>query len=172
VESASSPTRARGTSPALRARQPPIITIIRRQEELIMTKRTFKSLGAASLLALFTAAASPAQAGQITAEVPFSFTVNGGTSLPPGTYTLDTDGKSTVLVRGASRAAFSITNRLEDRGQDECKLVFHKYGDTYILRQVWMGNGVGRELPQSRLERDLRERKLAENKSNVTVAAK
>jgi hypothetical protein len=139
-----------------------------------MTKRIFKSLSAASLIALFTMAASPSQAGQITAKVPFSFTVNGSTTLPPGDYTLSTGGagNSTVLISGASKSVFGLTNRLESRGQDESKLVFHKYGDTYILRQVWMGGGSGRELPRSRFERELAERKMAEAAQPVVVAAR
>ena len=138
-----------------------------------MTKRIFKTLWAGALIALFTAVASPSQAGQISAKVPFSFTVNGATELPPGVYTLSTDGpQGTVLVRGASRAAFSITNRLESRGSADAKLVFHKYGDTYILRQVWMGGGSGRELPRGRLERELMERKVAGSTEHVTVAAR
>jgi hypothetical protein len=77
-----------------------------------------------------------------------------------------------VLVRGASGAAFSVTNRLESRGESQAKLVFHKYGDTYILRQVWMGDGTGRELPRTRLERELMERKVAGAPERVIVAAR
>ena len=137
-----------------------------------MTKRIFKSLSAASLVALFMVAASPSQAGEVSADVPFSFTVNGAT-LPPGTYTIATSGPlSSVLVRGNTQSAFAISNRLDTKGQGDCKLVFHKYGDTYILRQIWMGNGSGRELPRPRLERELMEQKVASRAGNVTVAAK
>jgi hypothetical protein len=136
-----------------------------------MTNRIFKSLGAASLIALFTVAASPSSAAEISANVPFSFSVNGA-DLPPGVYTLSTGGtQGTVLVRGATGAAFAIGNRLEDRRQDDCKLVFHKYGDTYILRQVWTGGGTGRELPRTQRERDLAERKMAGDAQPVIVAA-
>ena len=136
-----------------------------------MTKRIFKSLPAVSLLALFTAAASPSQAGQVSADVPFSFTVNGAT-LPPGTYTLNTSGPlGSVLVRGNTQSAFAITNKLDTNGNDDCKLVFHKYGDTYILREVWMG-GSARALPTPRIERELREQKAASRTEPVTVAAK
>lgn len=138
-----------------------------------MTMRTFKTITAGALLAAFTAAATPSQAGQITAKVPFSFSVNSSAPLPPGDYTLSTtDGLGTVLVRGATGASFSVTNRMDSRGEDTPKLVFHKYGDTYILRQVWMGGGVGRALPRPRLERELQERKVAGTLQPVTVAAK
>lgn len=138
-----------------------------------MTKRNVKTLWAAALIALFTAAASPSQAGQITCKVPFSFTVNSAKALPPGAYTLTATGPlGTVLVRGAGVGAFSVTNRLESRTEDEAKLVFHKYGDTYILRQVWMGGGSGRDLPRTQLERELMERKVAGGPELVIVAAR
>ena len=137
-----------------------------------MTNR-IKTLWAAALLALFTAAASPIQASQVQCKVPFSFSVNSTKMLPPGDYTLSTtDALGTVLVRGASGAAFSVTNRLESRQQENAKLVFHKYGDRYILRQVWLGGGNGRELPRTRLERELMEQKVAGNYELVTIAAR
>lgn len=137
-----------------------------------MTNR-IKTLWAAALIALFTAAASPTQAGQVQVQVPFSFSVNSATTLPPGVYTLaTTDVLGTVLVRGASGRAFSITNRLESQQQRDAKLVFHKYGDNYILRQVWMGNGEGRALPRTRLERELMEQKVAGSHELVTIAAR
>jgi hypothetical protein len=138
-----------------------------------MTKRNLKTLFAAALIAMFTAAATPSQAGQINCDVPFSFTVNSSKTLPPGVYTLSSTGPmGTVLVRGATGAAFSVTNRLESRSARDAKLVFHKYGDTYILRQVWMGDGTGRELPRTQLERDLQERKVAVGAERVIVAAR
>jgi hypothetical protein len=137
-----------------------------------MTKRNVKTLWAAALIAMFTAAASPSQAGQVSCKVPFSFAVNSAKTLPPGEYTLSSTGPlGTVLVRGASGGVFSTTNRLESRTETEAKLVFHKYGDTYILRQVWMGNGTGRELPRTQLERDLMERKVAGGLQRIVIVA-
>jgi hypothetical protein len=137
-----------------------------------MTKYIFKSLGAASVLALLTVAATPSQAADISADVPFSFTVNGAT-LPPGTYSISTTGAlGSVLVRGGTGSAFALSNRMDTNGNDDCKLVFHKYGDTYVLRQIWLGGGAGRELPRPRIERELMEQKVASQKQQVTVAAK
>jgi len=137
-----------------------------------MTNR-IKTLLAVALIAMFTAAASPGQASQVQCDVPFSFSVNSATTLPPGVYTLaTTDALGTVLVRGTTGSAFSITNRLESRQQEDAKLVFHKYGDRYILRQVWLGNGNGRQLPRTRLERELMEQKVAGSRELVTIAAR
>jgi hypothetical protein len=136
-------------------------------------RNRIKTLFAVALIAMFTAAASPGQASQVKCDVPFSFSVNSATTLPPGVYTLSTtDALGTVLVRGASGRAFSITNRLESRQQEDAKLVFHKYGDRYILRQVWLGGGTGRALPRTRLERELMEQKVAGSRELVTIAAR
>ena len=45
----------------------------------------------------------------------------------------------------------------------ETKLVFHRYGDQYVLREVWTGEGVGRELPESRFEREVLEEAVGED---------
>ena len=137
-----------------------------------MTKSIFKSIPAVALLALFATAASPSQAADLTADVPFSFSVNGAT-LPPGTYTVGASGAlGSVIVRGSTGSALALSNRLDTNGNSDCKLVFHKYGDTYILRQIWTGGGVARELPRPRQERELMEQKVASQKQQVIVAAK
>jgi hypothetical protein len=45
------------------------------------------------------------------------------------------------------------------------KLVFHRYGDEYILREVWMGSS-GYQLPQTS-----RERELASGRSGAATAS-
>jgi hypothetical protein len=137
-----------------------------------MKTRMFKALFAGALLLSFAAAASANDTSAVTADVPFSFSVSNSAPLPPGQYRLSSDGLGMLLVRGASGgAAFSVSNGLRTRGQDQPKLVFHKYGDAYVLRQVWTGGGEGRQLPLTRLERELQERKTADAHEVVTIAA-
>jgi hypothetical protein len=136
-----------------------------------MNARMFKALFAGALLLSFGVAASANDTTAVRAEVPFSFSVANSVPLPPGEYRLSTDGLGMLLVRGASGAAFGISNGRHTRGQEQPKLVFHKYGDAYVLRQVWTGNGEGRQLPLTRLERELQERKAADAHEVVTVAA-
>ena len=120
-----------------------------------MTKRFHKVLGAVSLVAGLAVLAVPADAAQIRCKVPFSFTVNGKT-LPPGLYVVSTEtAAGSLLVRGYGHGVFTPTGRVESRTDSSAKLVFHKYGDQYVLRQAWMGGGSGRELPESREEREL-----------------
>ena len=126
-------------------------------KEDMMTKRPLKAFCAAGLITVFAAVASPAHAADVECTVPFSFSVNGKT-MPPGTYAVSTGiVQGTVLVRGFGRGAVSITTGLQSASDTDPKLVFHKYGDEYVLRQVWLGGGDGRMLPESRLERELKE---------------
>ena len=56
--------------------------------------------------------------------------------------------------------------------QMNAKLVFHRYGNTYFLSQIWMaGESTGRELPKTRQERAIdRELKtIASNKPAYEV---
>lgn len=118
-----------------------------------MTKQLLKGFLAVSLVAVVAALSVPVEAAEIGCKVPFRFAVNGKT-LPEGTYQISTnDGK--LFVRGYAAGAFVLTNGVASNEPSPARLVFHKYGDQYILRQVWMGGGSGRELPQPRLERSL-----------------
>jgi hypothetical protein len=119
-----------------------------------MTKQILKSLGAASVVAAVTAIfCVSGQAADVRANVPFSFEVNGAT-LPPGTYILSTN-QSQLLVRGVSRSAIVLTNGLQSMNETQPKLVFHKYGDEYIMTEVWTSGFSGRVLPKSERERQL-----------------
>jgi hypothetical protein len=88
-------------------------------------------------------------------QVPFSFTVNRAT-LPPGTYgvTVD-DATGLVELRDMTHGVFAIGIPFDARRALDAKLVFHRYGDEYVLREVWTGTGTGRELPERPREREL-----------------
>jgi len=118
-----------------------------------MTKQLLKGFWAVSFVAVFAALSVPVEAAEVAARIPFSFTVNGKT-LPQGSYHVSTNG-GTLFIRGFKTGAFALTNGVESRDRSAAQLVFHKYGDQYVLRQVWMGAGSGRELPQPRVERSL-----------------
>lgn len=120
---------------------------------MLKTKRTLRILAPVALVAIVTAVAPAANAAELRANIPFSFTVNKAT-LPPGTYTLSETG-SALFVIGASSGAVVLTGRVESRQRTQPSLVFHKYGDHYVLRQAWTSSGSGREIPESKREREL-----------------
>lgn len=139
-----------------------------------MKKQILRGVWAASLVGALAVLSVPAEAAEISAKIPFTFTVNGKT-LPPGTYQVSTEVvRGALFVRGFSDGAFVLATSMESNRDNDAKLIFHKYGDRYILRQAWLGNGSGRQLPESRLERELakmeRGGKLASTFERVVIA--
>lgn len=139
-----------------------------------MKKQILRGVCAASLVGALAVLSVPAEAAEISAKIPFSFDVNGKT-LPPGTYRVSTQAaQGALLVRGFNDGVFVLATSMESSRDSDAKLVFHKYGDRYILRQAWLGSGRGRQLPQSRLERELakmeRGGKLASTFERVVIA--
>jgi hypothetical protein len=87
---------------------------------------------------------APAAAADIRCHIPFSFEVHG-TTLPPGDYTFSAE-PGELFVHGYRHSAFALTNSEQSTTDTDAKAVFERRGDEYILRDVWVGGGVGREL--------------------------
>jgi hypothetical protein len=120
----------------------------------------FDLRGAAApiLVALLALVPVSGEAADITSEIPFSFAVRDVT-LPPGTYHLSTrTPPGMILVEGLGQIVISMAIARGSFKDDlEPKLVFHRYGDEYFLRQVWNGDGGGYDLPETRSERAVKE---------------
>jgi hypothetical protein len=113
-------------------------------------------------LALASAAVANGQSGrQVTAKIPFDFIVADRT-LHSGQYeVVNANSAGEVLaIRSADRSEQLIrlsrpviANNRQDMG---AKLVFHRYGSTYFLSQVWTaGSNSGREFAKTKNERAL-----------------
>ena len=115
-------------------------------------------LYAALLLAASTSFAQTRQ-GDVVANIPFPFVVAHQT-LPAGHYIVSPANADALGIHDANnRGTFVPTQRTQRSANDNsCKLVFHRYGDTYFLSEVWAaGNSNGRTLFRSRAERELAE---------------
>ena len=120
-----------------------------------MTRKMTQVAGLGLMVAVLAGSATTVQAADVRAQVPFSFTVSGKT-LAPGTYTLNSTGSGGLLVRSErGNGAVALTIALSNTREKGAKLVFHKYGEEYVLRQVWSGYGTGREIPAGRHGREL-----------------
>jgi hypothetical protein len=118
-----------------------------------MRTQILKGAGLAVVLGMLTLSApAPVAAADIKANVPFSFTV-GKTVLAPGAYAVSNNNTS-LMIRGFGSGAFILGQRTESANSTSPKLVFNRYGDEYILREVWMGS-TGHLLPQTKREREL-----------------
>jgi hypothetical protein len=94
---------------------------------------------------------SPALNGQdvgavATINVPFAFETASGHHFAPGVYSLRMDSARTLLIRGASDSALTMTD-VEDNGRVAKKgyATFHKYGQQYFLSEITV-TGRSREL--------------------------
>lgn len=92
------------------------------------------------------------------ANVPFDFRA-GDITLPAGEYTIDKmNTTGTLMVSGkASHRIFVNSNAAEaPTASSSTNLVFHHYGNTYFLYQVWVkGESSGRQFPPTRLEKEV-----------------
>jgi hypothetical protein len=91
-------------------------------------------------LSLVLIALVPAYA--VTADIPFSFTVDG-VRMPAGEYVVSSPSERVVIIQhvGGTESKATITNNGTSTNADvRPRLVFHKYGNTYFLAAVWMPN--------------------------------
>jgi hypothetical protein len=119
------------------------------------------------------AVSANAQSIRVAAQIPFDFVV-GDKALPAGEYTVNTitEGGQAMLIRNAdgSESAIRLTNSIVAKpsaSNAPSRLVFHRYGQTYFLAEVWReGDSDGRLLRQSKKERSMKRElgALAQNK--------
>jgi hypothetical protein len=113
----------------------------------------------AALLLAASASIAQTRQGDVVANIPFPFVVAHQT-LPAGHYIVSPANAVALGIHDANnRGTFVPTESTQRSANDNsCKLVFHRYGDTYFLSEVWVaGNSNGRTLFRSRAERELAE---------------
>lgn len=103
---------------------------------------------------------APAQAKELTVDIPFSFTVNN-TVLPAGSYTLgfDSTSRNRLIIQGRTRSirALAFVQRGFIGEGKEDGLIFHRYGGEYFLSEVGFDSALdGVSLPVTKLERKAR----------------
>ena len=126
-----------------------------------------------SMVAVLAAAAAFAQSStRMQANIPFGFVV-GGKALPAGHYTVDrgpASGIVTIRSGDGQGAAMVLTVSLYSTvTRDAGRLVFHRYGDTFFLSEVWEPGNDGHQLSPSPREREL-EAKLAAPTRTIIAA--
>jgi hypothetical protein len=130
-----------------------------------MRTQILKGAGLAVVLGMLTLSApAPVAAADIRANVPFSFTVNKKV-LPAGTYNVTSSAAHSLILSSFGGSAITLGQRAESKSGSP-RLVFHRYGTDYILREVWMGGASGYTLPET-----ARERELAGNRGGVNTAS-
>lgn len=84
--------------------------------------------------------------------IPFAFQV-GDKVMPAGEYTVSTNNQTIVVRKNdGKRNVLAIQQRIVGTTQPErtVKLTFRRFNNEYYLSQVWLQDGVGRELKRQR----------------------
>jgi hypothetical protein len=133
------------------------------------------SFGALMTLIVAFAIAVPAVHAQsqtmMKANVPFGFNV-GSTYMPAGTYEVRAlGGRATVIeTKNGHNRVLALFNPAGPSKADETKLVFQKYGDRYVLAQIWTStSGQGLQAPASDLEKEIKSASNATSGGAETV---
>ena len=131
-------------------------------------KRVFVKFGLLAVIAVISAGV-PAKAQslreRLTVNIPFEFSVMDK-KLPSGKYSIGraqlSEGDLIIQIsrvdgdESVSRITIPVVSR--DAAKDGM-LVFHQYGDEYVLAEIWpAGGNTGRALPKSRTERELEQK--------------
>jgi hypothetical protein len=121
------------------------------------------------MLAVGAAYSQLGTADHLKVNIPFSFTASQVT-FPAGEYTVKNSGSyGVLLISRADQKQHELigTNGVEGNNvSGKTKLIFHRYGDSYFLSQIWVsGNKSGRELPRTKVEKEL----MARGPAAVTV---
>jgi hypothetical protein len=128
--------------------------------------KTLRIALSAALLLAASISFAQTKPGDLMADVPFAF-IAAGRTLPPGHYVVNNLNENLGIHDAKNQGVFVPVHRAERPPlENSSKLVFHRYGDTYFLSEVWVsGNSIGRALFPSRAERNLvesgKEREIA-----------
>lgn len=132
-----------------------------------MARQILKAFTMLLIVVGFAVASATSTHGQtgarLSAHVPFDFIV-GSKELPSGKYKVEVinSAGNALSIRSGNNQVLRLTYGAHAKSNDQmqARLVFHRYGSTYFLSQVWMaGATIGRELPKTSQERAI-EREL------------
>ena len=118
------------------------------------------AVAVALMAAAMAAGQCYAQQPASKADIPFAFQVANQT-MPAGEYLIervsDTHLRAQMIRRTDSSAAVIALTFAADakNGKSEPQLLFHKYGNSYFLSEIWTGQGQGRQLLKSEREKEL-----------------
>jgi hypothetical protein len=120
-------------------------------------------------LALVSAAVSaqmPAPRSQV--DVPFEFQV-GSSHLTAGRYVISNPERILLFVQGAKHSALTLSMREQNSTPVKVgKVVFHRYGNQYFLREVWMAGASERiDCPQSHAEQEARRTRNGDKRASL-----
>ncbi len=135
-------------------------------------KRSLTNLILAFGSAFACAAGLHAEEFNMRGNIPFEFQASGKTHAA-GTYLIgQTMSSPAITLRNAYSTKSENLGLAQgtERGKGASKLIFHAYGSTYFLAEVWTPEQMGTKLPVSAQEKQLRRLRKESEVSSITVA--
>jgi hypothetical protein len=99
----------------------------------------------------------------VKANIPFDFNA-GGKHYSAGQYSVNAISDLALAILGqGSESGFVSSRRAQSSSPSATtKLIFHQYGTSYFLYQIWVqGENSGRQLPMTRVEKELARNAIA-----------
>ena len=123
-----------------------------------MKKLFLFSLLAAFVLVIAASLSAQSNGCPVRANIPFDFDA-GSTHFSAGEYdvsAIDSQGALAIVGRDSESALVNSRRAQSSSPSARTKLIFHQYGGSYFLYQIWLeGESSGRELPKTKLEKEL-----------------
>jgi hypothetical protein len=123
-----------------------------------MKKLLLFSLLGAFVLVIAASLSAQSNGCPIKANIPFDFDA-GSTHFSAGEYdvsAINFQGALAIVGRNSQSALVNSRRAQSSSPSATTKLVFHQYGGSYFLYQIWVeGESSGRELPKTKLEKEL-----------------
>ena len=104
----------------------------------------------------------------------FPFTV-GSATMPAGSYTVrpDMDDASILQLTGAHTSVFFETTNVPATRPAKTEVVFKRYGDTYILKDIYVvGSDIGVESVSAEGERHAAKKSATASEHRIAAATK
>ena len=124
-------------------------------------KRTLFSIAAAIGFAIAPASALFAQSSGTVYNIPFAFNAEGQ-QLQAGKYVVSSNQQAGSLSGRNGGVMFISRKDLESK-PTQAHLTFVKYGETYVLREVWNADGIGSKINPTSREREMMRAEQAKN---------
>jgi hypothetical protein len=123
-----------------------------------MKKLFLFSLLGAFVLVIAASLSAQSNGCPVRANIPFDFDA-GSTHFSAGEYdvsAIDSQGALAIVGRDSESALVNSRRAQSSSPSARTKLIFHQYGGSYFLYQIWVeGESSGRELPKTKLEKEL-----------------
>jgi hypothetical protein len=123
-----------------------------------MKKLFLFSLLGAFVLVIAASLSAQSNGCPVRANIPFDFDA-GSTQFSAGEYdvsAIDSQGALAIVGRDSESALVNSRRAQSSSPSASTKLIFHQYGGSYFLYQIWVeGESSGRELPKTKLEKEL-----------------